>query len=407
MLSKIMLVTVFMAVAVLSAESCAGAAKAQECLSIATKGGEPCSVLNELTSCIENKLSGCDQSTIKGLKSAMTAGLAGTNCKSSPSPSPKPAPSPTPSSVPSPAEEASSAACASLNLQQKMTECQAPMMQAAQSGNMCGGWNNFQCCLIDSVASCGKDMQDRVKGMVDQTSKTFSGMPGFASLDGCGAASCASSAPAPEKVTAVMAGITLSNPRDFDLETFETAVKKRTGASNVQAVLKAFEIVAKYSVPDTMDLSPLKAAIAKANSVQESQIDVEKSGRRLSTQRLLAAKTTDVDVTITVPGPDAEKAVAVKETAANVSKLGDELGQTVTISKAPQAIAKVETTVTSDASLTADTLTSKMTEVGTDVGGKVTVTEVLPLAHDSSSASSSFGALLAPAMIVLTVMLAM
>jgi len=290
-----------------------------------------------------------------------------------------------------------------------MAECQAPMMQAAQSGNVCGGWNSFQCCLIDSVASCGKDMQDKVKGLVDQTSKTFSSTPGFASLDGCGAASCASSAPVPEKVTAVMAGITLSNPRDFDLKTFEAAVKERTGASNVQAVLKAFEIIAKYGVPDTMDLSLLKAAIAKANSVPESQIDVEKSGRRLSTQRLLAAKTADVDVTITVPGPDAEKAVAVKETAANVGKLGDELGQGVSIliQKAPEAVAKVETTVTSDPSLTADALTSKMTEAGADVGGKVTVTEVLPLAGDSSSASSSFGALLAPAMILLTVMLAM
>jgi hypothetical protein len=288
-----------------------------------------------------------------------------------------------------------------------MTECQAPMMQAAQSGNVCGGWNSFQCCLIDSVASCGKDMQDKVKGLVEQTSKSFSGTPGFASLDGCGAASCASSAPVPEKVTAVMAGITLSNPRDFDLKTFEAAVKERTGASNVQAVLKAFEIIAKYGVPDTMDLSLLKAAIAKANSVPESQIDVEKSGRRLSTQRLLAAKTTDVDVIITVPGPDAEKAAAVKETAGNVAKLGDELGQGVSILKAPEAVAKVETTVTSDPSLTADALTSKMTEVGTDVGGKVTVTEVLPLAGDSSSASLSFGALLAPAMILLTVMLAM
>jgi len=404
-----MFAIVFMAAAVLSAESmCTAVAQLSSCAS-GMQGGTSCSTLDEYISCVENKLSSCDKSfketMVQQLKSQATLQPAFANCgKSSPSPSPSVKPNPSPS--PTPAEEASSAACTSLNLPQKMTECQGPLMQAAASGNVCGGWNSFQCCLIDSAASCGKAKQEEVKAFVTQTSSTFKQMGAqFAALDGCGAATCAGApAPVPEKVTALMADITLSKPGDFDLETFKAAVKERTGATDVQVVLKGFEILATYGLMDTMDLSQLKAAIAKANSVQESQISVENSGRRLSAQRLLATKATDIDVTITVP--DKEKAAAVKESAKDVTKLTNELGQDVALSKAPEAIAKVETTLTSDPSLATDTLTSKMTEAGADVGGTITVKE-MPQVVPQSSGSSSFGALLAPVMTLLTVMLAM
>jgi len=296
----------------------------------------------------------------------------------------------------------------SVNVAQKTEECKAPLMQAAGAGDLCGGWNNFQCCLIDSVASCGKSMQDEVKGTIATTMTTFKSIPQFSALEGCGAATCAGApAPVPEKVTALMAGVTLPNPRDFDLQAFKDAVKKHTDASVVEVVLKGFEILAKYGVTDALDLSKVKAAIAKANSVEESQINIENNGRRLSSQRLLATKTTEIDVTITVP--DADRAAAVMTSAEDVAKLGKELGQDVTMDKAPEATAKVETTLTSDPSLTMDTLTSKMAKAGSDVGGTVTVKEMpssSPIGN-TSSASSSFGALLAPVMILLTAMLAM
>merc|ERR1712196_290407 len=133
--------------------------------------------------------------------------------------------------------------------------------------------------------------------------------------------------------------------------------------------------------------------------------NLENSGRRLSAQRLLATKTAEIDVTITVP--DAEKAADVKTSAADVTKLKEELGQDVSLEKEPEATAKVETTLTSDPSLATDTLTSKMTKAGTEIGGTVTVKEPPSPSDNTSSASSSFGALLAPVMILLTAMLAM
>jgi len=48
-----------------------------------------------------------------------------------------------------------------------------------------------------------------------------------------------------------------------------------------------------------------------------------------------------------------------------------------------------------------------MTEAGTDIGGTATVKEMPSPAANTSSASSSFGALLAPVMILLTAMFAM
>merc|ERR1712072_1629305 len=142
-----------------------------------------------------------------------------------------------------------------------------------------------------------------------------------------------------------------------------------------------------------MDLKKLKAAIAKANGVQESQINFATSeNRRLSTQRLLAAKTMNIKVTITVV--DADEAATVKESAADVSKLESDLGGAVSISQAPVAVAKVEAVLTSDMAIS--TLVSKMENAGADVGGTIRVTDMPSTAQaDTSSASPSFSSLLA------------
>merc|ERR1719440_596274 len=129
-----------MAAAVLSAESlCFSQSEVMSCVNGVAPGSSSCSAVDKFVSCMESKLSACDKSfkdtTMQQFKTIMTSSSpALANCNSSPKPSPSP--SPKPISSPSPAEEASSASCASLDLKQKMTECQAPLMQAAAGGNV-------------------------------------------------------------------------------------------------------------------------------------------------------------------------------------------------------------------------------------------------------------------------------
>lgn len=408
---------IMLAAAMFSAEACTGGIqKIQTCSSkmqsALGSGSVTCALLDDYFACVESGLSVCDarfkSTMLKQLKDkvpSMYKSLG--DCKvgsgkgdSAPKPSPKPSPAPAPSPVP--------ASCASLNLQSKMTDCMKPLMQGASSGNACGAWSSFECCLVDSVASCGESMQSKVKSMLASTRKTFKSQPAFTALDGCAAATCASgSSPAPaEAAMSLMATIILENPRTFDLEKYIAAAKKRTGASAVQAVLKSFEILVKYALPasETVPLSKIKAAIAKANGVQESSITLETSGsRRLGAQRLLAASGMSLDVTISVP--DADTAVAVKESAADTKSLESELGVKVSLSKDPEAIAKVATVLTSDPSMSS-TLKSKLEEVGGDIGGTVAVAVMPSTKSSENSASSTFGSLLAPVMALVAVVLA-
>lgn len=416
-MTKTLLVAVFLTAAMPSAEACGDLQNIQKCASTMqgdiAKGTSTCDVFQSYLTCISSKLNGCPQSMRdsmeKQLKSTMSAQYKDLgNCQAEPSPAPGGS-SPTPSSVPSPAE--TSSACATFDLTSKMSECQKPFMQTAASGDVCAGWKQLECCLLDSVASCGKSMQDQVKTALTTTSDTFKNNPMFANaLGSCGAATCQSTPPAPVKVskaTTLMASIILEDPRTFDLDKFKAAVLKHSGASGVEGVLKAFEILVQYMMPEAMDLQKVKAAIAKANSVQENQIKFANGGsRRLSAQRLLAAKTMSINVTIAVP--DAEQAKDVKDSAANVTKLASDLGEAVSLSQAPVATAKVETIVTSDdPSMTSSMLASKMENVGADVGGTVMVTEMPPLVQQSSSASSCFGGILAPVMFLLAFVLVM
>merc|ERR1712023_431641 len=97
-----------------------------------------------------------------------------------------------------------------------------------------------------------------------------------------------------------MVEIQLSDPLTFNLHKYVEAVKEATGVEQLPvAVVKAFEIIVKYVLPDTTAIATAKAAIAKANEVMESQVQVTKSSaRRLGAERRLAM---NVDVTITVP----------------------------------------------------------------------------------------------------------
>merc|ERR1712146_830984 len=89
--------------------------------------------------------------------------------------------------------------------------------------------------------------------------------------------------------------------------------QEATGVDKLpEAVVKAFEIIVKYVLPDATTIAAAKAAIAKANDVAENQVQVaQSSARRLGAGRRLA---TNVDVTITVP--DKLKAAAVQKSQA-------------------------------------------------------------------------------------------
>lgn len=283
------------------------------------------------------------------------------------------------------------------------------MLQGASSGgDVCGAWNTFECCLVDSVAACGADMQEQVMSVIASTKSQYENNPLFAGLAGCAAASCAAAPPA-EATTALVATISFDDPLKFDLKAYEDAAKKHTGASAVEAVLSSLEILVKYALPASasIPLSDIKAAIAKANSVLESQITLETSeSRRLNTQRLLAASDTILDVTIAVPDADTATAAKVKETASDVKGLESELGVKVSISKEPVAVAKVATTLTSDPA-TSSTLESKLAEVGSEIGGTVEVAAVTtPPVSQTSFASSTFLSKLAPIMALVAAVVA-
>jgi len=88
--------------------------------------------------------------------------------------------------------------------------------------------------------------------------------------------------------------IDLDDPTTFTVQKFVDAVKAAADVTDVPtAVVKAFEIMVRYTVPRSATMAQLKAAVATSNKVQESQITVsESAGRRLATQE--GCKTIDV-----------------------------------------------------------------------------------------------------------------
>merc|ERR1712072_1663874 len=220
--------------------------------------------------------------------------------------------------------------CTSSELSTKSSSCIQEMTAAAAGGNICGAWQTYECCLKDSFASCGSDMQDQISTMMNAMKTQYNAiLPGLAQ---CTSATCSSGAQPVEVETTLMANIQITDPLAFNVENYVEAVKKATGVAQLpEAVVKAFEIVVKYMLPDDTDMASAKAAIAKANGVEENQVQVAQSGaRRLGAGRRLA---TNVDVTITVP--DKEKAAAVQTSAASAAALESELGGAVSVAKAP------------------------------------------------------------------------
>merc|ERR1719160_589390 len=288
--------------------------------------------------------------------------------------------------------------CSTSELQTKSTSCTQKMTSAAAGGDACGAWQTLECCLTEAYSSCGKEGE--ISTMMSTMKTQYNGMlPG---LDKCASATCSSASGAPAKPaeveTTLMASIQLSDPLKFDLDKYVEAVQKATGVEQLPvAVVKAFEIIVKYMLPESTDIAKATAAIAKANAVGEEQVQVVESGsRRLGAGRRLAA---NVDVTITVA--DKETAAAVQTSAAETATLGSELGGEVKVAKAPVTTAKVETKVKSAPSAASQLVSQiESEEVGSAVGGTIKA-EVTKAAADTSGASSSFSIVLAAAVILL------
>merc|ERR1712139_500691 len=366
------------------------------------KGGNDfCSRYNAYTKCVDDAFASCPASVKNQFTSIMQSATSSYSseldkCKSSSASGS--GESETPSGSGSGSGNSHQAnSCSSSELQTKSSSCIQKMTSAAAGGNTCGAWQTYECCLKESFASCGSDMQGKISTMMSTMKTQYDAiLPG---LSNCASSTCSSDSAAPALVeTTIMASIQISDPLAFDVTRYVEAVKKATGVTEIpEAVVKAFEIVVKYVLPDATAIATAKAAIAKANDVMENQVKLtQSSARRLGSERRLAMS---VDVTITVP--DKTKAAAVQTSAANAGALESELGGTVSVAKAPLTTVKVETKVKSAPSVTGQ-LVSQIENAGSDVGGtiKAEVTGAAPEAL-SSSASSNFSMILAAVVVFL------
>jgi hypothetical protein len=341
-------------------------------MKLGTGGGDLCSRYSAYTNCVDNMLASCPSSVKSAFTSAMQSATAAyssqlTKCTSSESGSvEKPS-----GSSGSSSSSSQGTSCSSAELQQKSSGCIQEMTAAAAGGNVCGAWQTYECCLTTAFASCGSDMQGQISTMMSTMKVQYDAiLPG---LSKCAAAACssesqpgASSTPV-EVETTLMAIIQISDPLAFDVDKYVEAVKKATGVEQLpEAVVKAFEIIVKYVLPDATVMVIARAAIAKANNVLENQVQItQSSARRLGAGRRLGM---NVDVTIIVP--DQSKAAAVQTSAANATVLESELGGAVSVAKAPATNVKVETKVRSKPSV-AGQLVSQIESAGSDIGGTI------------------------------------
>jgi len=370
-------------------------------MKLGTGGGDICSRYAAFTTCTEGLLAPCPaalQTQFKTIMKSATASYSSqlTGCSSSEGEKPSGSGSGSTSG-----NKNEGSTCSANDLQTKSASCIQGMTAAAAGGDACGAWQTYECCLKDAFAQCGSDMQSKISTMMNSMKTQYKGMlPGLAS---CASATCSSqngAPPAPQEVdTTVMATIELADPLTFNLDKYVEAVKKATGVDKLpEAVVKAFEIIVKYVLPDATTIAAAKAAIAKANDVAENQVQVaQSSARRLGAGRRLA---TNVDVTITVP--DKLKAAAVQKSASNTTTLESEIGGSVSITKAPVTTAKVETKVKSAPSVTGKQLLSQIETAGPAVGGTIKAEVQASAVHiPVSGASRNLSILLAAVVILL------
>jgi len=207
-----------------------------------------------------------------------------------------------------------------------------------------------------------------------------------------------------EVETTIMAVMQVSDPLAFELDRYVEAVKKATRVTQLpKAVVKEFQILVKYVLPNAILDSGAKAAIVKASNVLDSQVQVtQSSARRLRAGRRLALNI--VDVTITVP--DKSKAAAVKTSASDLGALESEIGGHVSVANAPVTTAQVETKVKSAPSA-ADRLGSQIEHDVSDVDGTINAwwlakdEGTIPARSPSTTSASSNVSIVLAALLIL------
>jgi len=381
-------------------DACAPSASSgvQTCLStmMTSMGGNPCAAFDEYTTCVTEAVSSCSStqknaftSQVTQMKTQLASQLG--DCSSSSSSSDET------SSGEHTHSNSESSSCSSQDVLVKGNACLGSFSGAAGSGNVCGAWQSYECCLKDAFSTCDASVQQNIESTIVSTKAQFKGQ--LSALANCAAATCSSGGQStPVEVETLLLVAVEIDPQAFEVDKYIAAVQKAIGVSDVSAVLKAFEIVVKYLMPSGAETAAVRAAVAKANSVAESAVVVKMSGaRRLGSGRRLG---TNADVTITVS--DAATAVVVKTSAASVTGLTSDLGGAVSLSQPPVASAVVETKVKTESSATGN-LATQIQSAGADIGGKVTaeVKTVPDVPTGANGAPSSMDVILAIALILL------
>jgi len=94
-------------------------------------------------------------------------------------------PSPTPTEVEIMINDNQASLCSSTELQKKASSCIQNMTAAAGGGDICPAWQTYECCLRDSYASCGSEMQGKISTMMSAIKTQYTGIL-------CASATCSS-----------------------------------------------------------------------------------------------------------------------------------------------------------------------------------------------------------------------
>jgi len=234
-------------------------------------------------------------------------------------------------------------------------------------------------------------------------------LPGMADVASCSMPSCSAGgnsggeSPPPVAVekaieTLIEFGTTF-DPTSFSLTQYLDAVGSKLGGKAPEAMIKAWDIVLEYAVPDGTTDAQIKAAIATAMDIAEALLTILPKGRRLTTLRRLA-----VDKQVSISASDATLAKQYKDNsvlAATTDSLTSTLGGAVTVKTQPVAKVRVETKVTSTKSQSELEAELKSPTVAAAVGGSISSVESSTGMEENSNGSVKSSAVVATSIVLL------
>lgn len=179
-------------------------------------------------------------------------------------------------------------------------------------------------------------------------------------------------------VTVISTAVELADPTTFNKADYEAAMKKNIvlpEGSTVEVVVKGFSVAVSYELPSNITKGQATTAIALANNVTESKVEVTiTSTRRLAASRRLAAL-----VEAVIKLETAAKAKSVQSSSASVPSLKIAfikagLEVTPVVKVAPKVAVQVETKVVSSTGTAVQPPDAAgLSKIGTAVGGTVKV----------------------------------